>query len=120
MRFLAMLSFLFAALPLWAGTSLLIRHTPLAGSQFYALSDVWQQIRVDDRLALVREPGNRHDKNAIRVEWQGQQLGYIPRAHNRPLAEAMDRGLRLMARVHRLNAHPDPWQRVELAVYAPL
>lgn len=100
--------------------ALLIRVSPLAGSQFYALSDAWNRLQVGDWLQLIREPGNRHDANAIRVEWQGQQLGYLPRAHNPPLASAMDRGLKLIARIRRLTEHPDPWQRVELEVYARL
>lgn len=100
--------------------ALLIRVSPLAGSQFYALSDAWSRLQVGDWLQLIREPGNRHDANAIRVEWQGQQLGYLPRAHNPPLAAAMDRGLKLIARIRRLTEHPDPWQRVELEVYARL
>lgn len=120
MRFLATLSLALVWLSAQAAPALLIRHSPLAGSQFYALDDLWPQIRVGDRLALVREPNHRHDKNAIRIEWQGRQIGYVPRAHNAPLAAALDRGQRLVARVYRLNSHPDPWQRVEFAVYAPL
>lgn len=100
--------------------SLMIRPSVLAGSQYYALDTAWQEIRVGDRLQLIREPKNRHDRFAIRVEWQGRQLGYVPRAHNRLLAEAMDAGDRLFARIIRLNQHPDPWQRLEFAVYAEL
>lgn len=120
MRFLVILNALWAVMSAQAEPALLIRMSPLAGSQFYALDDVWQDIRTGDRLALIREPTHRHDKNAIRVEWRGRQIGYVPRAHNAALAAALDRGQRLVARVHHLNRHPDPWQRVEFAVYAPL
>ena len=92
MRFLAILSAAVAVMPAFAESALLIRQSPLAGSQFYALDKVWQDIRTGDRLVLVREPAHRHDKNAIRVEWQGRQIGYVPRAHNAPLAAALDRG----------------------------
>lgn len=39
---------------------------------------------------LIREPENIHDKNAIRVEWEGKQLGYIPKFMARRLAPILD------------------------------
>lgn len=94
-----------------------LQHSALAGSQYYALSSAWPDIREGDPLTLVREPGNRHDRNAIRIEWNGRQLGYVPRSENRVLAAAMDRGQRFAARVSRLRQHRNPWQRVEFEVY---
>lgn len=106
-------------LPVAAGerVSILIQDSPLAGSQYYALSALWLQIKPGDRLTLTREAENRHDRNAIRVDWNGQQLGYIPRSENRAIAQALDRGEKLEARVTRLRDTTDPWRRVEFAVY---
>ena len=96
---------------------MLVQNSPLAGSQFYAVAKVWNEIRIGDRLTLTREPDNRHDPNAVRVDWNGQQLGYIPRKENRAVARALDEGERLEARVTKLRDDPDPWQRVEFEVY---
>ena len=96
---------------------MLVQNSPLAGSQFYAVAKVWNEIRIGDRLTLTREPDNRHDRNAVRVDWKGQQLGYIPRKENRAVARALDAGERLEARVTKLRDDPDPWQRVEFEVY---
>jgi hypothetical protein len=107
-----------------AGTAesvkILVQSSPLAGSQYYALSAIWEEIRPGDKLLLTREPDNRHDANAIRVEWNGQRLGYVPRAENRALAAAMDRGERVEARVSALRRAKNPWQRVEFEVYLVL
>jgi HIRAN domain len=43
-------------------------------------------MKAGDAVSLVREPGNPYDKNPVRVEWNGHQLGYIPRAENRTIA----------------------------------
>ncbi len=94
----------------------LVQSSPLAGSQYHALADVWTQIRPGDRLTLVREPDNRHDRRAVRVEWQGRQLGYVPRAENRAVARALDEGEKLEARVSQLRDDPNPWRRVEFEV----
>ena len=98
----------------------LVQSSPLAGSQYYALSSVWPEIRAGDKLLLTREPDNRHDANAIRVEWNGQRLGYVPRSENRALAAAMDRGDTVEARVSKLRQTKNPWQRIEFEVYLVL
>ena len=99
---------------------ILLQNSPLAGSQYYAVSTSWTDIRVGDRLTLIREQDNRHDRHAIRVEWNGHKLGYVPRAENKAAARAMDGGEKLEARVTRLRDDPDPWRRVEFAVYLTL
>jgi len=124
MRFLPaslLIAALMAALPVAAeSVKILVQSSPLAGSQYYAVARVWHEIRPGDRLTLTREPDNRHDRNAIRVDWNGQQLGYVPRAENRAVARALDAGEKLEARVSKLRDDPDPWQRVEFEVYLVL
>lgn len=99
---------------------LLVQSSPLAGSQYYAVGEFWRQLQVGYALTLVREPDNRHDRHAIRVEWRGHKLGYIPRSENRSVAAAMDQGERLVARIARLTEHPNPWRRVEFEVFIEL
>jgi hypothetical protein len=121
MRFLLTISLLFLLGSASADSiRLLIQSSPLAGSQYYQASEVWLKMQVGDRLELIREPDNRHDRNAIRVEWRGHKLGYVPRAENRSVATALDQGDRLVARISRLTEHPNPWRRVEFEVFAEL
>jgi len=98
----------------------LVQSSPLAGSQYYAVAELWSQIKPGDRLILIREPDNRHDRKAIRVEWNGRHLGYVPRAENRAVAQAIDAGEKLEARVSRLRDDPNPWRRVEFEVFLVL
>ena len=99
---------------------ILVQSSPLAGSQYYGAKRLRDEIRVGDRLTLTREADNRHDRNAVRVDWNGQKLGYVPRAENRAVAAAMDQGDKLVARIAQLTAHADPWRRVRFEVYAEL
>lgn len=41
-------------------------------------------------VALVREPENKFDKNAVAVWVDGKRVGYIPKATNRELATMID------------------------------
>lgn len=99
---------------------ILVQSSPLAGSQYYAVAELWPRLAVGDRLSLAREPANPHDARAVRVDWQGRPLGYLPRAENGAVAAAMDRGERLDARIARLNQDADPWRRVEIQVFVVL
>lgn len=110
----------FAVLPGNAQTpsiKLLIQSSPLAGFRYSEATEVWPEMRVGDALELVREAGNPHDPSAVRVEWRGRKLGYVPRRENAALAWGLDRGTLLRARVSRLAEHPNPARRIEFEVY---
>lgn len=99
---------------------ILVQSSPLAGSQYYRLDELQRDIRVGDVLELVREPGNRHDKNAVSVRWRGQALGYLPRKENRAVAKAIDDGESVRATVEKLTADTDPWKRLRVSVFIEL
>lgn len=99
--------------------NLLLQDSPLAGFQFHAGKKLWPQMQVGDRLALIREPENVHDRLAIRVEWQGQKIGYVPRRENSDIARLMDHGVPVFARISRLAQSRDPWARVRFEILAP-
>jgi hypothetical protein len=58
---------------------LLVQSSPLAGVRYYAAAEVGHELRVGDRLELVRERDNPHDANAIAVSWRSRKLGYAAR-----------------------------------------
>ena len=96
---------------------LLVQSSPLAGFRYGEAAHVWGLLKPGDALDLVREPDNPHDANAVRVEWRGSKLGYVPRDQNAALAWAMDRGEGLRAHVSRLAEHPNPRRRIEIEVF---
>jgi len=96
---------------------LLVQSSPLAGFRYAEAAAAWPQMKHGDALELVREPHNPHDPNAVRVEWRGRKLGYVPRAENAALAWALDRGETLKARVSRLAEHRNARKRIEFEVY---
>lgn len=122
----AMRLLLTISLALWLGSAtaesvrMLVQSSPLAGSQYHAAGELRAQMKVGDMLELVREPDNPHDRKAIRVDWRGRKLGYVPRAQNRAVAAALDQGERLVARISRLSDDPNPWRRVEFEVFIEL
>jgi hypothetical protein len=119
-----------AMLPLFAATAapavdapsarIVVQHAPLAGFVYYDGKAVWERMKAGDRLSLVREPANPHDSNAIRLEWQGHVLGYVPRRDNADLARQMDLGARAEGRITGLNKAPNGRHRISYEIYVPL
>ena len=99
---------------------ILLQDSPLAGFQYHAGKTLWPQMQVGDVLTLVREPDNVHDARAVRVEWRGHKIGYVPRRENADVARLMDGGQPLEARIVRLAEVRDPWSRVRFEILVPL
>jgi hypothetical protein len=98
---------------------IVVQDAPLAGFVYYDGRAVWSEMKKGDRLTLVREPSNAHDANAIRIEWQGRMLGYVPRRDNADLARQLDRGARVEARVTELTRAANGRHRLSYEIYVP-
>ena len=109
------------SMPLWGAEAVIVvQRSPLAGFRHYDGREIWHNIKVGDRLQLVREPDNPYDASAVRVDWRGVTLGYVPRRDNAAVARQMDRGAALEARVAALWENRNHSVRVEFEVVAPL
>lgn len=118
-RFLAALCALPAARARPAAPSprtLLIQRSPLAGFQYHGGEAVWGRLRVDQGVRLRREADNHYDKRAVRVEWRGRTLGYLPRMENAAVSQLLDNDVPLTASIERLCESRNPWERVVVEV----
>lgn len=82
----------------------LYKECHIAGTTFHNLEDVWNELYEGAKLALVREKGNLHDRNAVAValadDYDGDPenfdfdyiLGYVPRTENTHIAMMLDMG----------------------------
>lgn len=98
---------------------IVMQSSPLAGFRHYEAPNLWGDIQPGDPLALVREPDNPHDRNAVRVEWRSFKLGYVPRLENAGVARQMDHGAALAARVSKVQMTRAPNKRIEFEIYLP-
>ncbi|MDD3677163.1 HIRAN domain-containing protein [Thauera propionica] len=96
--------------------AILIQRSPIAGFQYHEGERLWLRLRVGQSLELVREPANPYDPRAVRIDWHGRKLGYLPRIENTAVSQMMDRGERMSARIVRLAESRNPWGRVEVEV----
>ena len=66
-----------------------IQESPIAGFQYHQGEALWAQLAIGQQLTLSREPDNRYDRRAVRVDWRGHKLGYLPRAENVAVAQML-------------------------------
>lgn len=103
-----------------ASARIVVQNAPLAGFVYYEGKAQWERMKSGDRMTLVREPANPHDPNAIRLEWQGHMLGYVPRRDNPDLARQMDLGARPEARITGLTKALNGRNQISYEIYVPL
>jgi len=96
--------------------SVLIQESPIAGFQFHRGDAIWSSLDVGEELTLVRESSNTHDPDAVAVYFHEEMLGYVPRGDNRAIAQMLDRGEKLEARICKMLMDEDPWERIRITI----
>lgn len=89
---------------------------PIAGYTHYRTHALEGRFVPGQRLQLVREPDNPHDPLAVRISWNNQTLGYLPRPANRRIARRLDAGEALACRIARVRPERPPWERLECVI----
>lgn len=102
----------------WRERDWIIHQGQIAGFAYAEGPSLLPQLATGDALQLVREPHNPHDPQAVRVDWRGHKLGYLPRRDNPPIARLLDHGIALHARINYIQTKSD-WNQVHCAVVKP-
>lgn len=104
---------------------------PVAGIGFHDIDDVWDELYVGAKIALVRERCNKYDRNAVAValadDYDGDPdgfdfnfiLGYIPRTCNSAIAAILDTGHGdiIEAEISEMNERAPYSDRLHITVY---
>lgn len=103
----------------------------VAGIGFHDIDDVWDELYVGAKIALVRERCNKYDRNAVAValadDYDGDPdgfdfnfiLGYIPRTCNSAIAAILDTGHGdiIEAEISEMNERAPYSDRLHITVY---
>ena len=88
-----------------------VLRAPIAGFQYHAGPELEAKLARDDTLTLVPEPHNPHDCHAVRIDWHGHTLGYVPRHAAPPIATALATGQALRATLSSVEPDYPVWLR---------
>lgn len=96
--------------------SIELQHSPVAGFQYHHGESLWSRLKPGVPLGLVREPNNSYDPRAVRIEFDGVKIGYVPRAENATIAHLMDSGRNVSASILAVRESSNPWDRIEISL----
>ncbi len=93
----------------------------VAGLQYGAAAQLVEQqsdMLINQPVALLPEPENSYDKQAIAVYWNDARIGYVPRRKNKELAALFSAGYGDILLAHISAPEPDEWydEQVEVTV----
>lgn len=90
--------------------------TFVAGTTFLDDQTVLSEIKVDDKLTLVRE-NNKYDDNAIMIITSDKKkLGYVPEKDNVIFARLMDAGKMLTAKIKAID-HKGSFTQITIGIF---
>jgi len=91
----------------------------VAGVQFHELRTVSAEIKEGAILDLVLEPTNKYDPNAVRIEYEGTMLGYVPKKFSSTVAGNLTVGP-VLCHVKTINMNKKTYEQlfVEILVEA--
>lgn len=90
----------------------------LAGFTYYDGIDVIQELKIGQKVSLVREGDNPYDPNAVAIYYQDTKLGYVPADHNSLLSKFLffGHGEIFEAKIQRLDLEAHPEQQIRIIV----
>ena len=83
----------------------------IAGFRFHQGPGVIARMRRGDLLALYAEPENPYDAGAVRLEFAGKHVGYVPRSRNAVPGRLLSQGAPVLGRIVAVDpaAEPSGW-----------
>lgn len=109
----------------------LLMECRIAGLAYHNEDHIVDELTVGDKLALVREKGNEHDKNAVAIasacDYEGDPddfdfrfiLGYVPKGENEGIAAMLDMGWAdsLEAEVIKVNDGNSLFDKIHIGIF---
>lgn len=100
----------------WCAAPTVLLRATIRGFGHTEGPHLFPQLAAGDALQLVREPGNAYDANAVRIDWRGHKLGYVPRSDNTDIAQRLDAGEALAATISTVAQQATAWDAVEFQI----
>jgi hypothetical protein len=89
----------------------------IAGFRYHSGPALLGELASGDRFTLVPEPENEHDAHAVRIEFRGEHIGYLPRNQNRAAFHLLVQGAPVRCIATAIDRSAPPWEAVRIRTY---
>jgi hypothetical protein len=86
----------------------------VAGFRYYRGPELVGGIQAGEALRLVAEPENPYDAGAVRIEYRGVMLGYVPRRDNGAISHLLRDGAPVAGRAVEVRPEEEPWRMLRV------
>ena len=100
-----------SATPSWR-----LLNFPVAGFDYHVGKTLIGTMQPGESLTLVAEPDNTYDRRAVRLEYRGEKIGYVPRKHNTVIAALLAQNAPLECNITAINPEPGAWNAVDAEI----
>jgi hypothetical protein len=89
----------------------------IAGFRYHEGRYLIDRMREGKHVTLRAEPENLHDAGALRVEFEGRHVGYVPRSRNVVPGRLLVQQAPMTARITSVDRAAEPWKAVQVAIW---
>lgn len=101
-----------------AKNKIYLLHDFIRGFQYYKGEAIFENLKEEDTLDLIREYDNKYDRYAIAIYWKNHKLGFVAREKNNLFAKLMDAEiLSFKAKIKKLEGEAMSWEQVFYQIY---
>ncbi len=100
----------------WVPKEIRVLQTIVAGTAYTNVNKFEKDLQPNCMLELVREPKNKFDTFAIRLDYKKKKIGYIPSDKNEVIANLLDAGKGFTCKLVEKELEGS-WLRLEIDVY---
>lgn len=86
----------------------------VAGFQFHEGPALLERMRTGDPVTLVREPENPHDRHAVRIDYGGRKVGYVPRMVSEHVSWAIADRATAPGTISAVSPGAVPWRALQV------
>ena len=91
----------------------------VAGTRYADFKEICENLNINDKVILEKEPTNRFDKFAVKVQTlDGKSLGYIPRYYSEAITRIIESGSDYSVEICNLDEYnpiPDEWISIKFS-----
>ena len=90
----------------------------IAGFTYWDGMEVFNELKIGEKLSLEAEPTNGHDPNAVKILYGETMLGYIPRGENEEISKFLQLGHNdlFTVKINRINTEAHTEKQVSVTV----